>query len=176
MSNKKHMSSSKIMSSQLKKHTLKTHEQQMTTWEMQQSWVSLLKPPKKWAGNKHMRNSKVMSSLEKNKSWATKTKIMRISRVMSSLYQKKTKHFWEPINNMRNSKGMSSLTKKTKNTWAGNQTLRNSKVMSSLFDKKHIKNSWATNDNMGNSKGMSSLTAKHTWAGNRKNEKLKSHE
>ena len=114
MSNKKHMSSSKIMSSQLKKHTLKTHEQQMTTWEMQQSWVSLLKPPKKWAGNKHMRNSKVMSSLEKNKSWATKTKIMRISRVMSSLYQKKTKHFWEPINNMRNSKGMSSLTKKTK--------------------------------------------------------------
>ena len=120
MSNKKHMSSSKIMSSQLKKHTLKTHEQQMTTWEMQQSWVSLLKPPKKWAGNKHMRNSRVMSSLEKNKSWATKTKIMRISKVMSSLYQKKkSKNFWEPINNIkknheRNSKGMSSLTKKTK--------------------------------------------------------------
>ena len=123
-----------------------------------------------------MRNSKVMSSLEKNKSWATKTKIMRISRVMSSLYQKKLNTFENQLTTWEIQKAWVALLKKQKNTWAGNQTLRNSKVMSSLFDKKHIKNSWATNDNMGNSKGISSLTAKHTWAGNRKNEKLKSHE
>ena len=135
--------------------TTKKNEQGINTWETQKSWVAL----------------------KKNKSWATKTKIMRISKVMSSLYQKKNlKTFENQLTTWEIQKAWVALLKKQKNTWAGNQTLRNSKVMSSLFDKKHIKNSWATNDNMGNSKGISSLTAKHTWAGNRKNEKLKSHE
>ena len=148
----------------------------MTTWEMQQSWVSLLKPPKKWAGNKHMRNSKVMSSLEKTNHEQQKQKSWESRKLWVAFIKKKLKTFENQLTTWEIQKAWVALLKKQKNTWAGNQTLRNSKVMSSLFDKKHIKNSWATNDNMGNSKGISSLTAKHTWAGNRKNEKLKSHE
>ena len=61
----------------------------MTTWGVQQSWVSLQKPPKKWAGHKHMRISKVMSSLQQKKLISNKKQKSWESRKSWVAYTKK---------------------------------------------------------------------------------------
>ena len=70
----------------------------MTPWEIQKAWVALLK---KWVA--YLKNEQEIKTWETQKSWAA--------------FMKKKNNSWATNDNMRNSKGMSSLTIKKNRAW-----------------------------------------------------------